>query len=73
MLRIETGQPRQLGAIVKQTGIEKIRRQTTRFGFEFPKTQDTTFQRESNKCLRQIGWRCALLSHRGFLVHTHQP
>ena len=26
VLRIETGQPRQLGAIVKQTGIEKIRR-----------------------------------------------
>ena len=72
-LGVKMRQPRQLGTIVKQAGIEKIGRKPPRFGFEFPKTQDATFQRESNECLRQIGWRCALLSHRGFLVHTHQP
>jgi exodeoxyribonuclease III len=49
--RIELRQPAELGAIIEQTGVEKIRAQAPRLGLELPKTQHAGFDCELHEFL----------------------
>ena len=64
-LCIELGQPAQLGAIVKQAGIEEIGAQAPGLGLEFAKAQDARIHRELHKFLGQLILTC-IARHRRF-------
>ena len=63
--RIKLRQPAQLGAIVKQAGIEKIRAHAPGLGLELTKPQHARFDGKLHKFLRQTfascGGRCGCL------------
>jgi hypothetical protein len=58
---IELGQLAQLGAVVKQACIEKVRAHAAGFGFELAKAQHARRDCKLHKFLRQraCGWRVA--------------
>ena len=71
-LCVKVGQLPKLGAVVKQTSVEKVRAHAARFGFELAKFEHATIERKLHKCLCQRVVGCRTLTHGKFLVQTHQ-
>jgi hypothetical protein len=71
-LCIELRQPAELGAIVKQAGVEKIGGKPAGLGLEFAKAQHAGIHRKLHEILRQSISAC--INHHGeFLVQVNQP
>ena len=52
--RVEFGKTAKRIAVVEQTGIEEVRREPSRLGFEFAKAQYLAAQRKFNEILTKI-------------------
>jgi len=72
-LGVKAGKLAELGAVVKQTRIEKVGAHATGLGLELTELEHPAVERELHKCLSQRIPRCQLGRHGKFLVHTHQP
>ena len=63
LARIKLRQPAQLGAIVEQAGVEKIRAHAPGLGLELPEPQHPRLDGKLHEFLRQTAfrWRCLIL------------